>query len=46
MFDGLGTPWAASFLGFAGLALLPIPWVFFKFGPKIRARSRYDKDAA
>lgn len=42
MYEGLGIAWATSLLGFVSLALLPIPWIFFKFGPKIRARSAYD----
>ena len=44
MFNGLGTSWAASLLGFFSLLLLPIPWTFYKYGPKIRSYSRYNKD--
>ena len=44
MFDGLGTSWAASLLGFFSLLLLPIPFVFFRFGPKIRSYSPYNKN--
>jgi hypothetical protein len=46
MFERLGTSWAASLLGFFGLLLLPIPWAFYRWGPKVRSYSRYDKDAA
>lgn len=42
MYEGLGIAWATSLLGFVSLALLPIPWVFFKWGPKIRSRSAYE----
>ncbi|KAJ9610820.1 hypothetical protein H2200_005597 [Cladophialophora chaetospira] len=33
--------WAVSLLAFATLALLPVPFVLFKYGEAIRARSRY-----
>lgn len=42
MYDKLGIPWATSLLGFLSLLMLPIPWVFFKYGPKIRQKSAYD----
>ncbi|OKL61553.1 hypothetical protein UA08_03457 [Talaromyces atroroseus] len=41
MYERLGIDWASSLLGFVALALLPIPWVLFKFGSKIRAKSSY-----
>ena len=41
MYKRLGIPWATSLLGVITIAMLPIPWVLFKFGPKIRARSAY-----
>ena len=42
MLERLGVAWSISLLGFLSLAMLPIPWIFFKYGPSIRARSRYD----
>lgn len=42
MYETLGIGWATSLLGFISIAMLPIPFVFFKFGPKIRAKSGYD----
>ncbi|KAK5133739.1 hypothetical protein LTR08_007389 [Meristemomyces frigidus] len=42
MYSTLGIAWATSLLGFITVALLPIPWVFFRYGPKIRAMSNYD----
>ncbi|KAJ4336711.1 hypothetical protein N0V95_008549 [Ascochyta clinopodiicola] len=41
MYSALGVAWATSLLGFLSVLMLPIPWVFYKWGPKIRARSRY-----
>ena len=42
MYQKMGIDWATSFLGFVTLLLLPIPWLFFKFGSAIRAKSRYE----
>ncbi|EEU34320.1 uncharacterized protein NECHADRAFT_50413 [Fusarium vanettenii 77-13-4] len=42
MYQKLGIDWASSLLGFIALSLLPVPWVLFKYGPRIRARSEYE----
>jgi hypothetical protein len=42
MCNGMGFQWASSLLGFVTLALLPVPWILFIFGEKIRRRSGYD----
>lgn len=42
MYERLGIDWASSLLGFIALALMPVPWVFFKYGPKLRAKSQYE----
>lgn len=42
VYNRLGIEWATSLLGFLSLLMLPIPWVLFRFGPKIRNKSRYD----
>ncbi|KAH8800492.1 major facilitator superfamily domain-containing protein [Xylogone sp. PMI_703] len=41
MYDKLGIDWATSLLGFISICLLPIPWILFKWGPKIREKSAY-----
>lgn len=41
MYKKLGIAWATSLLGFVSLALLPIPWILFKYGHRIRAMSKY-----
>lgn len=41
MYETLGIAWATSLLGFIAVAMMPIPFVFFKYGPAIRARSGY-----
>lgn len=42
MYTALGTNWATSVLGFVSLAMLPVPWVLFKYGKRLRAMSKYD----
>ncbi|KOS17271.1 putative drug/proton antiporter [Escovopsis weberi] len=41
MYEKLGFQWASSLLGFLTLAMAPFPFIFFKYGKKIRARSRF-----
>lgn len=43
MYKALGVAWSASLFGFIALALVPIPWVFEIFGPRMRENSRYGK---
>ncbi|KAH6675358.1 major facilitator superfamily domain-containing protein [Plectosphaerella plurivora] len=41
MYDRLGDQWASTLLAFLGLACCVIPFLFWKFGAKIRERSKY-----
>lgn len=41
MYDALGIGWATSLFGFISLAMTPIPWIFFVWGPKLRASVKY-----
>lgn len=41
MFDRMGNQWALTFLAFLALILAPIPFVFYIYGPQIRARSTF-----
>ncbi|KAL1961145.1 hypothetical protein VTO42DRAFT_3090 [Malbranchea cinnamomea] len=45
MFHSLGVDWATSVLGFISTAMAPIPFLFYRFGAKIRARSRFNPEA-
>ena len=42
VYENLGVGWATSVFGFISIALIPIPLVLFRWGPQIRARSKYD----
>lgn len=44
--ERLGTAWATSFLGFLAMSMTPLPWVFYRFGPKLGALSKYDLQTA
>lgn len=41
MFEGMGIQWASTLLGCVALVLVPMPVVFYVFGKKIRARSKF-----
>ncbi|KAI2669707.1 hypothetical protein LCP963914a_9895 [Penicillium roqueforti] len=41
MFHNMGVPWAASVLGFLSVALIPIPYLFYLYGRRIRARGKW-----
>ncbi|KAJ7306916.1 MFS polyamine transporter [Mycena albidolilacea] len=41
MFTALGVNWAATLLGSVGLLLAPSPFLFYKYGARIRARSTF-----
>ncbi|KAJ9500872.1 hypothetical protein H2202_003430 [Exophiala xenobiotica] len=40
-YEKLGIHWAGSVFAFLSLALLPIPWILFQFGHRIRKSSRF-----
>lgn len=41
MYRGLGTQWATSVLAFLAVLMIPIPFAFYKYGPKIREKSKW-----
>ncbi|TVY45544.1 MFS transporter [Lachnellula subtilissima] len=41
MYSNLGVAWATSILGFAAVAMIPIPFVLIIYGEAIRARSEF-----
>lgn len=41
MYRKLGTAWATSVLGFVCVSLIPAPIIFYIYGAKLRAKSRY-----
>ena len=45
MYDGLGIHWASTIPAFLALACLPFPFLFSKFGPRIRLSCKYSREA-
>lgn len=45
MYENLGTQWASSIPAFLALAFAPLPFVFLKVGPALRARSKFANEA-
>ncbi|KAI1068323.1 hypothetical protein LB507_004346 [Fusarium sp. FIESC RH6] len=41
MYNTLGFQWASSLLAFLTVAMAPFPWLFFKYGKKLRAKSKF-----
>ncbi|RGP66300.1 hypothetical protein FSPOR_6678 [Fusarium sporotrichioides] len=41
MYEKLGYQWASSLLAFLTVAMAPFPWLFFKYGKQLRAKSRF-----
>jgi multidrug resistance protein len=41
MYQRLHIDWASSLFAFIALAMLPVPWIFEKWGPKLRMKSQY-----
>ncbi|KAK3615318.1 hypothetical protein LTR56_026660 [Elasticomyces elasticus] len=44
--DGLGIHWASSVLAFLALVCVPMPFLFYKYGPGIRERCKYAAESA
>jgi hypothetical protein len=43
MYNKLNYHWASSLLAFLTVVMMPFPYIFFRYGKKIRAKSRYAK---
>jgi len=43
MYERLGDQWATSLLAFLTVAMMPFPYIFFRYGKRIRGKSRYAK---
>ncbi|KAG7286124.1 hypothetical protein NEMBOFW57_008427 [Staphylotrichum longicolle] len=41
MYEALGYQWATGLVAFVTLAMMPFPYIFFRYGKRIRAKSRY-----
>ena len=41
MYATLGLGWGNSLLAFIALVMCPIPWIFYKYGERIRTSPRF-----
>ena len=41
MYNNLGIQWASTLLGILGLVFVPVPFLFYFYGDKIRRASRH-----
>ena len=41
MYDTLGLGWGNSLLAFIALAMCPMPWIFYRYGERIRTSPRF-----
>lgn len=46
MYQNLGIHWASSIPAFLALMCVPFPFLFYRFGEKIRMRCKYAAEAA
>lgn len=46
MYNGLGIHWASSIPAFLALVCVPMPFLFYKYGPKVREKCKYAGEAA
>lgn len=42
LFDTLGLGWGSSLLGFLALAMTPMPFLFYKYGERIRKKRLFN----
>jgi hypothetical protein len=41
MYDGLGVHWASSIPAFISVLCIPLPFLFYRYGPAVRAQCKY-----
>ena len=46
MYKNLGIHWASSIPAFLALACVPFPFLFYKYGPMIRRKCKFSREAA
>jgi hypothetical protein len=46
MYTTLGVNWASTLVAFLALACAPLPFLFYRYGERIRLQCKYAKEAA
>ena len=44
LYHNVGVPWGTSIFGFFSAAMIPVPFLFYKYGPSLRAKSKWSRD--
>jgi len=44
MYERLGLEWASALLAFLSILMIPIPWLWFKYGERLRLRSPWARE--
>jgi MFS family permease len=45
LLHSVGVSWGLSIFGFCAIALIPIPYLFYIYGPRIRARGEWSRES-
>ena len=45
LYHNVGVPWGTSIFAFFSLALVPVPFLLFRYGENLRARSKWSRDS-
>ena len=45
LYGNVGVPWGTSIFGFFALALVPVPFIFWRYGKSLRARSVWSRES-
>lgn len=41
MYEGMGIQWATTFLALIACAMIPVPFILYKYGPYLRSKSSF-----
>jgi MFS transporter, DHA1 family, multidrug resistance protein len=45
LYHNVGVPWGTSIFAFFAAAMIPIPFLFYRYGASLRARSKWSRDS-
>lgn len=45
LYHNVGVPWGTSIFGFFSVALIPVPFLLYRFGERLRAKNKWSRDS-
>jgi MFS transporter, DHA1 family, multidrug resistance protein len=45
LYHNVGVPWGTSIFGFFSVAMIPVPFIFYRYGKALRASSKWSRDS-